>query len=208
VLAPQLRESLEQASVVLVGPGVGRVEEQRLARLVARPEEVVVEPEVDHLDLVGVDAHPRDERLLHVAADRDHLAGAAERRAVGDLSVEPFGAREELREEDVLDVQQADDGGRALDARQHHGQREVDRVELVEAHLVAQRAGADRRLRHRAHPSGHRAAGAVALDPPALDVVHDRRREDAVLELSDPVEGPDELSRIGLRAAHDARDQR
>ena len=48
----------------------------------------------------------------------------------------------------------------------------------------------------------------VRADPLALEVVHDRRREDPVLVLADPLERPHELPRVGLRAADDARNQR
>ena len=42
----------------------------------------------------------------------------------------------------------------------------------------------------------------------ALEVVHDRRDEDPVLVLTDPLERPHELPRVGLRAADDARNER
>ena len=194
--------------MVLVRPRVRRVEEERLARLVAGLEELVVEPQVDHLDAIRLELHPLDEALLHVPADRDHRAGVVERPAVREPAVEPLGPGEELRVEEVLDVEQAHCGRRLVDPREHDREREVDRVELVQPQLPTEAARAGRRPRSSREAARHRPAGPVRADLLSLEVVHDRRDEDPVLVLAYPVERAHELPRVGLRAAHDARDQR
>ena len=126
----------------MCGQGFAGVQQKRLAGLVSRTEGVVVETQVDHRDAVGVDPHALHQRLLHVSADRDHGACPLEGLAVREAPIQPLRASEELREEDVLDVEQADHGRWVLDAGQHHRQREVDRVEPVDAQLPPETAGA------------------------------------------------------------------
>jgi hypothetical protein len=68
----------------------------------------------------------------------------------------------------VLQVEDGRHRRRPAHRRQHHGQRKVQRVELVDVERAPKRAGSRRSHGHRGDPPRHRARGAVAVD--------DRRR--------------------------------
>src|SRR5207249_6202842 len=102
---PHRCKGLEEARVVLVLPRERRVEEETLPRLVARPEPLVVESEVDGPHPSRVEPEPLDQAPGCVLRDRDHDPAAAHRPAVDDAPVRELRAGEELRIELVLDVE-------------------------------------------------------------------------------------------------------
>src|SRR5262245_52974469 len=74
---PNLAERFEQERMVLVRPAACRVEQELLAWLLARFEELVVEAEVDRADLLLRDAEVLDDRRRGVPRDRDHALALA-----------------------------------------------------------------------------------------------------------------------------------
>jgi len=111
----------------------------------------------------------------------------------------------------VLDAVHGGGGRRPLDRRQHHAQREVDRVELGRAERSAQAARGSRGACHRRDASGHGASGSILADYRGREAVggvrRDRRSEGVVLEPSDPPERLAELACVRLRPAHNPRDE-
>ena len=114
--------------MVLVRPGPRRVEEERLARLVARPEELVVEPVVDHAHAVGIEAEALDRPLADGRARHDHPVGGPRRQVVPGAAEGTDTPRDELGVVEVQHVVQRHD---ARPPGQRHGHREriVDEVE-------------------------------------------------------------------------------
>src|SRR6185503_5846981 len=82
-LPPEQGKGLEQSTVVLVRPAVGRVEQEWLARLVPWAQPLQVDAEVDRAHALRWNAEPFDDRLLDVLADRDHEPALAESGPVG-----------------------------------------------------------------------------------------------------------------------------
>ena len=115
---PQLRsrlshepERLEQPGVVLVRPGPGRIEEERLTvdRRIGR-EQVVVDAEMDCVHAGGVEPEPLDHPVGDPVADHDHAVGAPCGGVVRQPAEEALAAREELGQVEVLDVEKREDG--------------------------------------------------------------------------------------------------
>ena len=185
------RERLEQPRVVLVRPGVRGVEQEsargggrragsargRRARWIARTR-------------AGSRLEPLDQRLPGVLGDRDHDPALPDRPAVDAAPVGELGAREELREDLVLHVEHGRRGGRCVHRRQHHAEREVDRVQLAggargaagpgrapASAIAAMRPASTARRGTR----GRRWSGSAAAR-----VRRDRRHERVVLELARP----------------------
>ena len=211
-LAPEQAKGFEQPLVVLVRPAVSGVQQERLARPFTGAQPLEVEAEVDHAHALGWNAEPLDDRLLDVLTDRDHEPALTDGGAVGDAAIRTLGAREELREKLVLDVQDRSRRGYAGPARDRERQREVERVEPGRIELAPDRAGMDARQRHRIQPSRCRAGGTVRRDGAsrhAVDCIRgDRGREHAVLEPADPRQRAHQLARVGLGAAGEPRNQR
>ena len=205
-------ERLEQPLVVLVLPRVRGVEQERLARAAVRAEPLVVDGEVDCTDARGVEVEALDQRLAGVLAQGDDHPAPAHRPAVDTPAVGQLGAREELGEDLVLDVEHARHRRRRVHRRQHHAEREVDRVELSRAQCAAEPAGRGRRKRHRRHPPGHRPRCPVLVDDRSRQltagVLRDRRHERVVLEPPDASERLAQLPRVGFRAPDDAGNER
>jgi hypothetical protein len=80
-----------------------------VVQLVSRPEEVVVEPEVDHLDAVRLETYALKEALLDMHADRDHRARLVERQGVRVPAVELTDPLESPHEFPRVGVGTADD---------------------------------------------------------------------------------------------------
>ena len=126
-------EGREQPRVVLVRPAACGIDEEALARVLARAEHGVVDPQVDRAHATLGDAQALDDGSGRVLRDRDHERAPAYRGAVCDSPVEALGSREELREELVLEIEHGRDRRRRADGRDHHGEREVHRVEAGQA---------------------------------------------------------------------------
>ena len=77
-----------------------------LACLVARPVQVVVDPEVDHPDPARVEAEQGDRAVADELADHDHAVGAAHGAVPGNVAKHPLLAREQIRQVEVLQVKQ------------------------------------------------------------------------------------------------------
>jgi hypothetical protein len=108
----------------------------------------------------------------------------------------------------MLYIQEADGRWWTLDARKHHGKRKMDRIELVEPKLAAERPGDNGSPRHRVDSAAHRPASAVGEYDGARDVGGYGRLEDSVVELSDPAERADEFPCVCLGTADHSRYQR
>jgi hypothetical protein len=190
-----------------------RVKDELASRyVVTRGEALAIDGERDRPHAVGREPVALDQRAAGVLGNGDHDPGAADRPAVDDLPVGTLATAEELR---VLLVQKVEDARyreRAVDPRQHHAEREVDRVEPVELELAPQRAWMKRRQRYRPDPVRHAARGAIARDDrrrePVGRVGGDGRHVDAVTELADAVKCAAELAHVRLRAAAQPRDER
>ncbi len=173
VLAPQQRDRLEQPLVVLVRPRVRRVEQERLARNVGRRETLEVDAQVDRAHPLGLERQPLDERLARVLRDRDHDPRPAGARAVERAPVRELPAREVLREELVLEVEDRRRRGRvgrraAASRSAGSGRRRARRARALAA---AARPG-------RASPPSRASARASRSSPgtPARPATRARRR--------------------------------
>ena len=102
---PELAERLEEARVVLVRPAACRVEQKPLARLVSRPKDLVVDSEVDRPHPLLREPEPLDERPCGVLGDGQDETASSSRPAVDPAPVGALGAREEVGEKLVLDVE-------------------------------------------------------------------------------------------------------
>ena len=130
-------ERLEQPGVVLVRPGPGRVEEERLTvdRGVGR-EQVVVDAEVDRVHTCGVEPEPLDNPVGDPVADHDHAVSAPCGGVVRQTAEEALTAREESGQVEVLDVEEGQHG-RPPGGRHGDRERVVDDVGALEVPLGA-----------------------------------------------------------------------
>ena len=152
-------ERLEQPSVILVRPWPGWVEEERLARHRGLGREArEVDAEVDRVHPLRIQFEPLDRPFAHPLADHDHLVGPPCSAVVGEPPEEPLASREELRQIEVLDVEERDDSG-TRHRRNRHGERIVHDLGCLER--GSEGARTDGRRHHRAKPSGRRRGGAV-----------------------------------------------
>ena len=211
-LATDEREGLEQALVVLVGPAVGRVEEERLSFALVGAEARRVDAEVDDANAFRLDAQALDDRLLHVCADCDDQAAGADAASVGKPSVRELGARKEAREKLVLEVEDGRRRRRPAHGRHHDREGEVEPAQVVEVELAAYGAGMSGGQRHCCESSGERTARTVRrhrrLGEPVGGVCGNLGQEDPVLELAHPGKGPNQLTCVRLRPADDSRNER
>ena len=169
----------------------------------------MVDPEVDRAQLRPRHGEPLADRGRRVLGDRDHEPRAPHGAQVRGLAVGDLGAREELGEELVLDVEHARHGRRRRHRREHHREREVEGVEPAEA--SEERPSPHGCERHRRHAAGNRARRAVLRDDLRRQPVHvvgDRRQEDPVVELADAAERAHELARVRFGAPADPRHER
>ena len=110
-------ERLEQAGMVLVRPRARGVEEERLTVDAGRRREpLVVDTQVDRVHACALEAEPLDDPLLDPFADHDHACRAPGSAVVGESPEHPLAAREELRQVEMLHVEERQHGW-ALDAR-------------------------------------------------------------------------------------------
>jgi hypothetical protein len=150
----QEAKCLEQADVVLVRPGKGRVEEKRLTAAVVlrRDEPTVIDPGVNDDHSLGRQADSLDQRLANMRADRDHEPGPSRAPLVREPPVQQRRAREEPGHDEVLDIVDRHHDGRSPHRRNRGRQREVEGVELAQPHLTAEttgRTGCDERVEAR-----------------------------------------------------------
>jgi hypothetical protein len=160
---PHLRKCLEQPRVVLVRPPVRGIEQERRPAtfLSRRGEPLEIDRQMDRAHALRRESEPLDQRLAGVLGDRDHDPAAPDRPAIDNAPICELRPREELRQELVLDVEHGRGGRRAVDRRQHHGEREVNRFEAIESKLSAHGPWDRRGERHRRDASRHRASRAV-----------------------------------------------
>ena len=189
-------------------PGTRGIEDERLALVVTGAEDVVVDPERDHVHSAAVQADELDRPLAHELARHDHRCRALGGSVVRDAAERPPPVPEETRKVSVLEVVDGHDG-RHVDVRHGHREREVSDVERLQPGLELVRP--TRRHDHRGDPGGA-PAGDGRL--PHLDGREARRRvprtrgdEDGVVERSDRGEAADELAGIRLGAPEVARSE-
>ena len=153
-------EGLEEPRVVLVRPGPGRVEDDRLALLVPDREHRVVDGVRHDVDAARVEVEELDGAFTHELARHDDGRRTARRPVVRDAPERLARRAEELGEVAVLRVVQRDDG-RRLRPRRRHGERVVEDVELGD--VCGDGFRPTRCERHRGDPQ--RPAPADAEDP-------------------------------------------
>ena len=129
-LAAQLGECLEEASMVLVRPGPGGIQEERLPRFVAGREADVIDTMVNHVHALGRDAESRDDSLLHERARNDHGCRSSGGAVVREPPERELRSGEHAWEVEVLDVV---DGHHAwqVEWRHRNGERVVNELEAV-----------------------------------------------------------------------------
>ena len=134
--------------------GASRVRDRRGSARARRrrPEHGVIDPEVDRPYAALRDAQALDDGSGRVLGDRDHERAPAHRGAVCSAPVEALGSREEPRKELVLQVEHGGDRRGPAHGRNHHGEREVHRIETGQARAEA--SATDDALGHREHPAG------------------------------------------------------
>ena len=208
-LLPQQRERVEEAGVVLVRPRPRRVEQERLALLVAGAEALVVDAPRDRVDALGRDPQQLDRTAADELARHDHGVRVAGGALVRSRPEEPLGPREELGMIQMLEV--VDGHGRGeLERRQRNRERVVDGVQAGEAR--PQPAGPDRRERHRERSLGDAARVPVLrhrrLRQPLAGAECSGRRERDVVQCSHLRQAAREPARRRLRAADLAGDER
>ena len=164
---------------------------------------------MDRVHAPGVEAEPLDHPAPHPVADHDHLAGPRGRPVVREASKQALAAREELRQVEMLDVEERQHR-RPLGRRHGHGERVVDDVGAL--HPLAQRAGPHGGPPHRRQSPGDRRRRAIprrndGLEP-AAGIRRERGHERLVVVLADTCECAAELARVRLAPAGDAGHER
>ncbi len=130
------------------------IEQKWLALLGARPEDVVVDAQMDHPDPLGSQPEQGDRPVADELADHDHPVGATHRAVPGDGPESALLPREEGRQVEVLQVEER--GRRRLrDGGDPQRQRVVHDGRIAEA--AAERPGPCSRERHRRQPARDRA---------------------------------------------------
>ena len=203
---PQPSEGVEEPGVVLVRPRPRGVVEERLPRVGLRGAEArVVDAEMDRVDALGVEAEPLDDAGANPVADHDHPIRARGGPVVREASKEALAAREELRQVQMLDVEEGQHR-RAVGRRHRHGERVVHDVRASDA--LSQGAGPHGGSSHRRETPRGRGRGAIPgrddrLEP-AAGIRREGRHERLVLVGADARQRVAELAGVRLAAAGDA----
>ncbi len=208
-LVPKQRERLEEPLVVLVWPRPRGVEKERLARRFGVGAEALgVDAQVHRMNALRSDAESLDHAFLHPIADHHHLVGSPGRPVVGEPAEEPLAAREQLREVQVLRVEQRQHG-RTAGGRHGNGERVVDDVGLFET--APERTRTQPGRRHRPQPAGDGRRSPVPRRhrrPQAAARVGCKRRDEGLVVVPpDPGQRSRELARVGLAATRDPGDE-
>ena len=186
-------ERVEQPRVVLVGPAVGWIQEEGLTLTVTRGEPFVVDAEVDRADALGWQPVPLEQGRPGVLGDRDQQPAAVHGPTVDGATIRELRAREERRIELVLQVVDGRHRGRAVDARDHHAEREVERSEVGAVEPAANGRRHRRRQRHRGNAARRRHSRPVLGDngcrEPVARIGGNRGDEDARTRARRPVRG-------------------
>ena len=163
---------------------------------------------MDDPDPFRVEPEQLDRAVAHEGADHDHAVGAAHRAVPRNGAERALGAREEVRQVEVLEVEQRDDR-RFTHGRNAKRERVVHHVGRSEAR--AQRPWPQRGERHRRESLPDRVRVAVLgchVERQAAGAFgSDRWQEDAIAQLAVPREPVQKPAHVRLAAAELARYQ-